>query len=437
MGAASALLVLRERRSDPRQLLLSAAASLWELAAHGAQRKPCLVRWRAADTGGAAGEERSLLQSLSSRGAAGFVRAPSTQIDGSPLRSQPPGSSEIGRGSVRSPLRQHGGSPEFALEVAAEAVVSWNADIAEVHKLIQELFRRRYGGASKKNLLSAFLRRGGGRGGWKCPSQVLPLQWLAGDLFAITGILRVPSSLCGGETPFEASQCASLSAAGAAGERHTTDFELLPPPRRVGGGESGSSGARWGPPQGPPQGPLSARWVFELPAVEGPSVPLADDFVRLGAPRAASLSSAGSGLLLRSALAAYFMVKGAPPRAPAGAPSRAPLGAPLGAPPTTALDPHVSAALETLRRPSEAPEDSDGEGSFSDLNSPLGGPPQSPGGPPPPVGANASEDLPEQAGSCSTPKQEAALLLLETGRHGQTRQEEASYPHLGARKTNS
>lgn len=86
-------------------------------------------------------------------------------------------------------------------------------------------------------------------------------------------------------------------------------------------------------------------------------MPLAADFIRLGAPDGGLPITAGCGLL-RSALAAYFKVKGAPPRAPS----------PPAAPPppaAVAADPHLSEALRTLRRSSEVLE-----ASFSDLESP-------------------------------------------------------------------
>lgn len=220
-----------------------------------------------------------------------------------------------------------------------------------------------------------------------------------------------------------------MVAVSAAGEGHGAQFELLPAPRPA-GGDGGPSGLRWGA----PQGTLSAHWVFELPAVEGPSVPLAADFVRLGAslgpgdPENGSQNCDGGGLL-RSALAAYFKVKGAQPRAAfsavplppaaasaataAEAAAAAAASAAPAAPTATVsveIDPHVSEAFETLRRPSEVFEISDDEESLPDdgssplrpsvdpgaVDASLGGLPGNPGVP------KASQKGPPQAASMTS-----------------------------------
>ncbi|CDJ42685.1 hypothetical protein, conserved [Eimeria tenella] len=260
-------------------------------------------------------EERGPL--VSSRGTIGGPRGAGSLVEGSPVRLQPLGPLEGRRGPSKGPMRTPAAAPEFELEVAAEAVVSWNAGISEVQKLIREFLNRRFG------------------------------------------------------------------------EGHGAQFELLPAPRPA-GGDGGPSGLRWGA----SQSTLSAHWVFELPAVEGPSVPLAADFVRLGAslgpgtPENDSQNCDGGGLL-RSALAAYFKVKGAQPRAAfsaaplplaaasaatavearaAAAASAAPAAATAAV--SVEIDPHVSEAFETLRRPSEVFEVSDDEESLPDDGSP-------------------------------------------------------------------
>lgn len=246
-----------------------------------------------------------------------------------------------------------------------QAVVSWDADIGEVRRLIQQVLDRRYG----ESLGPAFALLGG-------PPTVFSLRGvLLTHLFDLRGI-----PVLEGKDPFGSICCFFVCAVCCTGEGHNVQFDLITTPNVA--AKEGGGGGPLAPVGAAPGGPLKARWVFELPAVEGPSVPFAEDCVRLGDQEASFLP--GEGLcLLKSALAAYFKVKGAPPRpradaasgaaasaAPPEAPAAGKAAAATAATAAVGVDPHLSEAIETLRRPSDLFDSFEDDAPPSDTESP-------------------------------------------------------------------